>query len=316
MTASSRRKKGGKTGSGGIGALFGPVVSVSPNLLVGGLLLLACVLGGILGWQKWGQPALLQTATPLTVDQIHVTSQPAWIKADVRREAFRDGSLGELSSLDHELAYKVYRAFELHSWVAKVNRVNKGPKGRVDVDLRYRRPVAWVEIPSTMSPKNEDGIMPIDGEAVLLPPTDFQEQTIPMLRITIDGLIPWGPVGTPWPDPRVAGAAQLAALVEGTWQQLQLHRIAIASASGDVRSTGPVVYELITRSGHRFLWGSAPGMEQVGEASTTQKIQMLRQLASEVSAAAPTQRWEIDLRDGEHAPAGSRTAGRAAGQPQ
>ncbi|MAD80620.1 MAG: hypothetical protein QF918_08195 [Pirellulaceae bacterium] len=311
MAASSRRKKSGKATSDGIGSLLGPVVSISPNLLLGVMLLLACTIGGVLGWKKWGKPALVQTATALRVDQISATRQPTWIKADVCSEAFRDGSLGELSSLDHELAYKVFRAFELHSWVAKVNRVNKGPKGRVDVDLRYRRPVAWVEIPSSMSPQDESGILPIDAEAVLLPPTDFQEAAIPMLRITIDELIPWGPVGTTWPDPRVVGAAQLAALVEGNWQQMQLHGIAIVAPPAEVRSSGPAVYELTTRSGHRFIWGSAPGREIVGEASTTQKIQLLRRLAAEMGATGPTQRWEIDLRNGERALSGARTASRA-----
>ena len=316
MAASSRRKISGRVTSNGIGTLFGPIVSISPNLLLGVMLLLACTIGGVLGWKKWGKPALVQTATALRVDQISVTQQPTWIKADVCGEAFRDGSLGELSSLDHELAYKVFRAFELHSWVAKVNRVNKGPQGRVDVDLRYRRPVAWVEIPSSMSPQNESGILPIDAEAVLLPPTDFQDDAIAMLRITIDELIPWGPVGTTWPDPRIVGAAQLAALVEGNWQQMQLHGITIATSPAEARSSGQVVYELITRSGHRFIWGSAPGHEIVGEASTTQKIQVLRRLATEIGAAAPTQHWEIDLRSGERALAGARTASRAIRQPE
>ena len=212
--------------------------------------------------------------------------------------------------MDHELAYKVFRAFELHTWVSKVNRVNKGPTGQVDVDLSYRRPVAWVEIPSSMSPRNESGILPIDGEAVLLPTTDFREDTIPMLRIAIDQLIPWGPVGTTWPDARVAGAAQLAAVVEGNWQQMQLYAIAMATLP-EARSNGPAVYQLITRNGDRFIWGSAPGQEVVGEASTPQKIQLLRRLAAEIEANPPTQRWEIDLRSGERALAGARTARRA-----
>ncbi len=316
MAASSKRKKSDKTTGGGIGTLLGPVVSVSPNLVLGVLLLLACTIGGVFGWKKWGRPALEQSGTVLTASQVQVTEQPPWIKADVRAEAFRDGSLGELSTLDHDLAYKVYRAFELHSWVAKVNRVYKGPQGQVSVELRYRRPVAWVEIPRAMSPQDEDGVLPIDAEAVLLPPADFQGDAIPMLRITVENLVPWLPVGTPWPDPRVAGAAQLAALVEGNWQEMQLHRIAIVTTPGESRASGPIVYELVTRSGHRFIWGSAPGLESAGEASTTQKIRLLRQLAMELGTSPPAQRWEIDLRDGERALAGARTAGRPGDAPR
>ena len=186
MAASSMRKKSGGESNKGTGSLFGPIVSISPNLLLCVMLLLACTIGGVLGWKKWGQPALVQTTTSLSVEQINVTKQPAWIKADVRGEAFRDGSLGELSFLDKGVAIKIFRAFELHTWVIKVNRVNKGPNRSFDVDLNYRRPVAWVEIPSSMSPENESGILPIDAEAVLLPTADFKEEAIPMLRITID----------------------------------------------------------------------------------------------------------------------------------
>ncbi len=316
MAASRKSKKNTPPPSGGMGNLLGPVVSVSPNLVLCVMLVLGCTIGGVWAWKKWGRPALEQSGTVLTVAEIHVTEQPEWIKADVRAEAFRDGSLGELSTLDHDLAYKVYRAFELHSWVAKVNRVNKGPNGRVDVDLRYRRPVAWVEIPRAMSPKDEDGVLPVDAEAVLLPPSDFQGEAIPMLRITVSDLIPWLPVGTPWPDPRVAGAAQLAALVEGNWQEMQLHRITVASTRGEHRSSDPIVYELMTRRGDRFIWGSAPGKEVVGEASTTQKIRLLRELATEIRAAATVERWEIDLRDGDRALAGAKVAGRPSDPPR
>jgi hypothetical protein len=311
MAASSKSKKKNKATGERIGSLFGPLVSISPNLLLGVMLLVACTIGGVLGWNKWGKPALDQTATSLRVDQISVTEQPAWIKADVRGEAFRDGGLGELTSLDKNLAYKVFRAFELHTWVTKVERVNRVTGGGVDVALSYRRPVAWVEVPSSMSPNNESGILPIDVEAVLLPPADFQEDAIPMLRITIDGLIPWGPIGTTWPDTRVAGAAHLAALIEGHWQQMQLYAIAIVPSQPEARLSGPAVYELITRDGHRFIWGSAPGQEIVGEASTIQKIQLLRRLATEFDTAPPTKRLEIDLRSGERALAGARTARRA-----
>ena len=107
MAASSKRKNTKKTPSGGAASLLGPVVSVSPNLVLGVTLLVVCIIGGVLGWKKWGRPALVQTGTILTVDAIHVKDQPQWIKADVRAEAFRDGSLGELSTLDHDLTYKV-----------------------------------------------------------------------------------------------------------------------------------------------------------------------------------------------------------------
>ena len=270
--------------------------SMPVSLLVSLLFLLASTLGGIYAWRYGGVESRAVAAAALTVEKLEVTPQPAWIRADIRAEAFRDGSLGDLSVLDRELAYRVFRAFELHAWVEKVLRVSKEPLGRVLVELRYRRPVAWVEVPSIMSPDNQDGVLPIDAQAILLPPDDFREEDVkPYLRVSVDDLAPWGPVGTAWPDERVTGAAQIAALLDGQVPSLQLHRILVHATAAEVRSGRAAFYELVTRQGHRFLWGHAPGLEKSSEATSTSKVAHLRERAKRPDPLPNDRRLVIDL---------------------
>jgi len=296
MAANQRAKTKNSIG-GMLGGVVAPVRSLSPNLVFSLMLLGICVAGGMYAWKHGGIQERARSAGRLTIDKLEITPQPAWIRTDVRAEAFRDGSLAELSGLDRELAYRVFRAFELHAWVDKVNRVSKQPQGRVLVDVRYRRPVAWVEVPSIMSPENKDGVLPIDGLGVLLPPDDFRSQDVtPYLRIAVSDLAPWGPVGTAWPDPRVVGAARIAVLVENQWPALGLHRILVHTPMADARRGERPVYELTTRHGHRLIWGCAPGEEKANEASTGSKIALLRQLADRADRLTSSERLELDLR--------------------
>lgn len=253
--------------------------SWSLGTLTGIALLVGMLVGGVYAWRIWGARVEATANKPLTLERLHVSPLPEWIRADVRTEAFRDGSLGQLSLFEKDVTYKVYRAFEVHAWVAKVNRVIKAPDGGVMVDVLYRRPVAWVEIPGRMSPTEEAGVLPIDHEAVILPPEDLQGRIGDFIRISIPELPPWGLKGTPWGDARLVGAARLAALLEGCWQALQIHRIRALTGQETGNQPDPL-YELITRSGQRILWGSAPGSEKSGEASAQQKILHLKHLVT------------------------------------
>jgi hypothetical protein len=255
-----------RSGSMPLSAAFGILV-----------LVVVCV-GSVYAWKIWGGAVQAQAAQPIDLEQLQVTPPPDWIRIDVADETFRDGSLSGLSLRDEDATYKIYRAFELHAWVAKVKRVHKFPDGRVLVDLLYRQPVAWVEIPGGMSTlaEKKDGALPIDADAVILPPEDLASQLDEFIRISIPDLLPWGVKGTPWGDPRLAGAARLAALLEGCWRGLGLLRIrALSSSEGGGPSP---LYELITIEGDRVLWGSAPGDEQSGEATSQQKIARLKRV--------------------------------------
>ena len=249
---------------------------ISPSLVLAGVLALLIAAGIAYSWRRWGDEALARADANLQEEGLQVTAQPEWIDRDVGAEVFRAGSLGELSLLDRELTYKVYKAFKMHPWVADVNRVGKRSGGSVVVDLRFRRPVAWVEIPASMTSFGTRGKIPVDREGVLLPTSDLQDRLsrFPLIRISIPNPEPWGLEGQSWGDARIAGAARVADALQGCWRELGLHWIRLASNStGDDREP---VFELTTESGDTFAWGRAPGTEQPGELSTAEKLKRLQ----------------------------------------
>jgi hypothetical protein len=273
--------------------------AVPTEILLGAALLVLLFCGGYYGWKKWGVPVTQQSEYRLALESIEITPPPTWIRSDVKAEATRDGSLDNLSIFDKDLTVRVYRAFEMHAWVEQVNRVSKRPPARVIVELKYRCPVAWVEVPAGVLPNNEVGLLPVDRNGVLLPPGDFtQEHADDYVRISVANLTPCGIPGTPWGDPRVSAAAEIAAVLGEDAHRVGVHRILVGSAEETEASNGQSVYRVVARSGLRFIWGSAPGREATGEPRPPQKKLRLIQLAeSKVDPASQSPPQEIDLRD-------------------
>jgi hypothetical protein len=264
--------------------------AMRPNLWIGSLLVLLLMAVAAYSWWRWGPAARAVLHRPLTLDRLQITPVPGWIRADVRQEAFLDGSLNGLSLSDLDATYKVYRAFELHAWVAKVDRVHKTAAGEVVVKLQYRRPVAWVEIPGHMSPKGEDGVLPVDKDAVILNPLELSARVEDFIRISVEDPAPYGMKGTVWADARIKASAQLAAQLLDGWRDLQLYRIrALPRTAAEL----PPQLLLVTHSNRRFIWGSAPGSERPGEASALQKLTRLKHVSRQQPADAAD---PIDLR--------------------
>ena len=256
------------------------------------LFVLAAV--GYGGWQLWNRvedEVLLRPEYRLEPHQIQITPTPRWIRADVKLEALRDGSLeGRLSMLDERLAERLANAFALHPWVADVQGVVKHYPSRVTVELAYRRPVAMVEVPG--------GLFPVDKEAVLLPSTDFtavEARKYPRL-VGIDSQ-PLGPVGTPWGDRSVLEAARIAAALREVWDDLRLQSVRRVRVTGSGFAAPENEYELITQNGTAIPWGRAPGNEQATEAPLAAKIARLKQYATEFGGLDESaRRNDLDLR--------------------
>ncbi len=211
--------------------------------------------GAYYGWQRVGPQVTQGPDYLLEPEQIEITPPPPWIRSDVRGETVRDGGLSGLSILDRELTVKIARAFGLHTWVEEVRRVRKEHPARVVVELAYRRPVAMVEV--TMN--DRPGLLPVDVNGVLLPPGDFSaEQARDYLRVSLADATPAGPVGTPWGDPRVDGAARIAAVLQEHWKQLGLYRVAVEHAESLPAASAEAVFVLSTRRGAQIVWGAAP----------------------------------------------------------
>jgi len=217
-------------------------------------------------------PQLLKSRQyELTLDQVYVTPAPDWIHCDVRAEAFRNAGLDPpLSVLQEGLARRVFDAFAMHPWVARVvtvSMVSRHPPAKVDVALEYRRPACVVEVPGDL--------LPVDAEGVLLPSGDFspiERQSYACLTGIDTRPMRFGPA----------------------WQQLKLARIQPSAASLAAREP---TYELFSRAGTRIIWGLAPGTKVLGELAPAEKIARLQQYAAEHGGLdTPARPATLDIR--------------------
>lgn len=263
------------------------------------LILLAMVVavpaGAIYAWQRWGDRITKGPEYVLLPENIEITTdKPDWIKSDIREEVVRAGGLTDLSIRDTH-PRKVSQAFAMHNWVEEVIRVNKYYPARVVVELVYRKPQAMVQV----SINGQPGLLPIDVNGVLLPPADFTaEQTRDYLRISVPNATPTGPVGTAWGDPRVAGAARIAAVFEERWKALGLYGIAVSQADTASGSARQPTYDLFTKNGVRVIWGEAPAADSTVEAKAalTKVAKLARYVESNGPLESMTDTTAIDLR--------------------
>jgi hypothetical protein len=178
------------------------------------LLLLLGLLGGgwYWAWQHFGLGITTSPQFRVDVQQIEITPQPPWIrKTDVRGEVFHELMRDKpLNVLDDNLAERVARYFLRHPWVANAS-AQKLAGARVKVDLEYRRPVCMVAASGILSP--------VDADAVLLPNGDFLPLEANRYPRLVDPNVgePFAQVapGQRWMDPRVIGAAEIAATLIG-----------------------------------------------------------------------------------------------------
>jgi hypothetical protein len=217
----------------------------------------------------------------LTAENIHITPPPPpWIRSDVKTEVLRDAGLaGNLSVLDDwdALVERVRGAFEMHPWVASVERIAKRLPSTLEVELRYRRPVAAVE-------SIEAGgvtFLPVDEHAIRLPDADLTDVERGYLP-RISGVTGRPRVGDAWDDPRIVGGARLAAALADVWQQLRLVEI-VSPAEPQMRNDARIYsFEIITSGGTRIVWGAPIGQETVvGESPYEVKRQRLLDYAAQ-----------------------------------
>ena len=199
---SAKRPAWSRSVVSGLRRLFAPLAGGGRSIFAVAAVVLLLVIFSYVGWAKWGGQISGHSRYTLTAESFEVTPQPTWIRTDIKADVMRDGSLADLSVLDPDLTKRVVQAFELNTWVARVNRVVKRPgkeTPRVIVELDYRRPVVMV--------KTRNGFWPVDSEGVLLPPDDFSpSQTRAYLRVVTDNWQPAGPIGTPYGDAGVNGS--------------------------------------------------------------------------------------------------------------
>jgi hypothetical protein len=306
MNAARNSRKAGALPAGGLLKLLTGAGGSAGSLVPIGLLMLAAVAAAWFAWRHWGPQIVAKQEYVVTPEQISITPQPPWIHSDVKADVVRAGSLTDLQLLDPDLALQVQQAFALHAWVAEVRRVRKRYPAEVMVELRYRRPVAMIKAAS-------GGYWPVDAEGVLLPPDEFSsQQTRHYIRVLVENSQPDGPVGTPYGDQGVVGAARIADLLHAHREQLNVDHMFVNAMRDDSGTPIEPVYELMTPTGTRILWGRAPGREGSGEVTGSEKVARLLALAQQQGPLASVGgAAEIDLRDA----AGVRVVPRTAAGP-
>ncbi len=233
----------------------------------------ALVLGGYVAWHRWGADHISKKYYGVDPAKIHITQKPDYITTDIAKTVFSDSRLDQLSLLDSAAAAHIASAFSFHPWVRRVVGVRKLPGGEVDVFLQYRRPVAMVFVISRHPEIKGRSFFAVDEDGVLLPTKEFsRDETMKYLHIEVPDVYPTGGVGSSFGDPRVNGAAKIAAVIEPVRQPLKLQSIRL----DDTSRTAPVPqYNFSTTDGREFFWGSAPGQEQYGEAKSDAKIRLM-----------------------------------------
>lgn len=206
-------------------------------------------------------------------ENVVISPTPKWIRSDVRAEVFRDlCEAGPLVVLDEDLNERFYEAFAAHPWVSKVERVLKRPPAGVDVSLIYRRPVMMVQVTG--------GLLPVDAEGVQLPTADFSPlEARKYPRLNDIGAATPPPAGTRWADARVVAAAALAGVLIDSWEELELHRLALSADSS--APVGQFEFDLYTKRGTRIVWGAAPTAKPEDLAAAADKLSRLRKYHAE-----------------------------------
>jgi hypothetical protein len=288
--------------SGALARLTAPLQGRTLRVFLTLVVVGAAAGSGHYAWRQWGRPATRGARYAISAEKIHTTPVPDWIRTNVVEEVVRDGSLHAHSLLDPQLTIKVADAFRLHPWVRTVRRVSKAHPGQVEVDLEFRRPAALVEV----TIPDARGVLPVDGDGVLLPREDFVDERGQLLSealnypvIVAGDSLPEGPAGAAWGDSTVSGGARIAAVFGEAWEKCGLFKIKPAPINPAQPADSSIQFVLVAKNGARVLWGAAPGDKPKDLALAKEKIErLLDYVEANHSLDAPAKPVEIDLANG------------------
>lgn len=235
---------------------------------------IAAVAGGF-AWQRFGPDVRQQSDYVLQPENVILSGQPDWVKGDITAEALRNASLDTPLPLDDpELARRIARAFDVHPWVRSVDRVEVTSPAAAHVTITCREPVAMVRVAG--------GLLPVDGEGVVLPSDDFTPDEAAAYPV-VDGVrsLPQGPAGSAWGDPAVEEAVAVVAVTRPEWAPLSLVECRLVEVGQASQ------WELVNTGGIAITFGSSPGQEAAGEPGMAGKIGALKQLAASGPVAEP-----------------------------
>ena len=228
------------------------------RILIGLISVLAVFAGlGTLGWYFVKDKIRSKQEYRLSADKVVVSQPPDWIPDQFVEDVLRSSGLNQSGSLlDKALPQKLAEAFSAYPWVERVEQVVLRYPAGANVELVYRVPVALVEVPQRR-------VLPVDRSGIVLPPDYLSEANFDWKSKCwiVQGIqsMPLGSFGTPWGDPLVHTAAQLAATLtddsDNTAVSLKLARIIIATTE-TIPSGTRIVCRLKTAAGREIHWGT------------------------------------------------------------
>ncbi|QEG38485.1 cell division protein FtsQ/DivIB [Roseimaritima ulvae] len=234
--------------------------------------------GGYWAWHHWGVEHVGSRFARLETSEIHLTQRPQYIpeRIDLTQEVLDTTALGELSLLDRQVSARIAQAYATHPWIQQVVAVRIQSGGEVDVQVRYRQPVAMVRHLSRHAEVQGWAYYPVDPEGIVLPPNAFTgNEAKQYLVINIPQVDLRGTPGFSCGDSRVTAAAALAAILSPYRQELGLAAIELHAETNPNQRY--LAFDIVTQSGRRLVWGSAPGKELNGEPPADLKMQALLQ---------------------------------------
>jgi hypothetical protein len=166
---------------------------VVPLFAAAGVLFVVAILG------RWAREGM-RDEYKLPFTSLHCLPSPGPEQKDLLAEVqYLAGFPDQICSLDAGLAERLRDAFAKHPWVASVDGVSIKSR-RIEVRLRYRRPVLAVPFHGQLRAVDETG--------VLLPAT-AGTRGLPVYVGSAPR--PAGPAGTRWGDKTVEASARAAA---------------------------------------------------------------------------------------------------------
>jgi hypothetical protein len=282
-----------------------------------GLFLLAglALVAGLIYLSAWAGRASVgwlaqQPPYQIPFDRIELVHEPppwylgAGSQSSRGSRAFLEGVRSSSREPDHVAMLVVVpdeltAAFKKYAWVKQVARVEYAP-GRIRVELRYRQPIAWVQLRGAQQQM-------LDDEGTILPTENIDVAALGrVLKITGDGgLAP--PVATQYGekwksktdagglqqvDERILAAAKLAGFLLEEPQAgdaeralaLRIDEIIVTDFHKNVPEAGTRGLFVQNAEGAAIWWGEAPGAEKPGRPSAKDKWAMLCQWANTTQA--------------------------------
>jgi hypothetical protein len=247
-------------------------------------LLVALVTAAIGCGIVWGFDTLRQSVREspgyqMTSESLYLVKYPPWmtdaIRAELEMTRLDPTFPKRFSLLDEDVCQRIAAAYGRCLWVERVESVVKHDP-RVDpqrppleVSLKFRRPLAFVQV--------QDGFCLVDEQGVRLPGL-YGEPALGASRFIVITGVPWmaPEPGQTWDEPSLAAGLKVAAAVSAKRETFHLVSIDMTNYGykHDRRDTEISLY---TTQETRIKWGKAPTPEAelLQEKTPTEKVAYL-----------------------------------------